>query len=50
MEIRTTGRNKYDMIMELVALHVAQTEKNRNVTPEEIEEIYLKYVKLVKNI
>ena len=51
MENQSTGRNKYDMIMELVALHVKQSETyNKVIKPEEIEELFEKYTELVKKI
>lgn len=40
MEIQSQGRNRYDVIMELVKLHIDTFGVNE---PEEIEELYLKY-------
>lgn len=45
-----TGRNNMDVIMELVDLHIKATERSReSVTAEDIEGIYLKYHKLIKD-
>lgn len=51
MEKKSTGRNKYDLIMELVSLHVKQAEQySQDVKPEQIEELFKKYTQAVKNI
>ncbi|MED5103178.1 hypothetical protein MHH96_16775 [Niallia sp. FSL K6-0212] len=51
MELKTTGRNKYDMIMELLALHVKQADFfGDDVRPEEIEELFKKYSEIVNRI
>lgn len=50
MEIKTTGRNKMDTIMDLIALHIKQAEyQGDSVTPEEIEQLFEKYYRLILN-
>jgi hypothetical protein len=45
-----TGRNRNDVIMELITLHVQQAAYHGNpVTPEEIQQLFEKYYSLVRN-
>jgi hypothetical protein len=50
MEKTLTGRNKYDMIMELLALHVKQADYlGEPVKADEIKELFNKYYALVRS-
>ncbi|MBO1909709.1 hypothetical protein [Sporosarcina sp. 6E9] len=46
---KQTGRNSYDVAMELVNLHFSKlASASYQITEEEIERVYLKYYKLVR--
>jgi len=42
------GRNAYDIVMELVNIHLSSITKVNELTESELERIYLKYYNLVK--
>ncbi|MEK3890237.1 hypothetical protein [Bacillus sp. FSL K6-3431] len=47
--MNSTQRNQNDVVMELVKLHIDAVRNNRQpVTPEMIEELYVKYHELYK--